>query len=111
VDIGENRSKAGFSVATRRGFGLLRDSPSAFLGCLDVLDGSRLGGSLLARALDSLFPADQIAGRSRASRPRRATVARDLRRDRGVRQRQAAPAGNGPVGTGAFAALEAWQRA
>jgi heme oxygenase len=40
------------------------DSPSAFLGCLYVLDGSRLGGSLLARALDSLFPADQIEGRS-----------------------------------------------
>jgi heme oxygenase len=40
------------------------ESPSAFLGCLYVLDGSRLGGSLLARALDSLFPADQIEGRS-----------------------------------------------
>jgi len=40
------------------------DSAAAFLGCLYVLDGSRLGGALLARALDSLFPADQIAGRS-----------------------------------------------
>jgi heme oxygenase len=40
------------------------DSPAAFIGCLYVLDGSRLGGALLARALDSLFPADQVEGRS-----------------------------------------------
>jgi heme oxygenase (biliverdin-IX-beta and delta-forming) len=38
-------------------------SPAALVGCVYVLDGSRLGGKVIARALAPLFPDDAAAGR------------------------------------------------
>ncbi len=39
------------------------DSAAAALGCLYVLEGSTLGGRVLARQLDALFPPGWVSGR------------------------------------------------